>query len=1417
MYTRPAGFQPASLTGSVTLSNNYAYGQPIFLSEGEKLTQVVFRARSSASLTGSVSIRLYNVTPISSSPYWAVGDLITTLYTLNASSITTSTAWFNIVLSTPYTVQTSGSYLLVLLFNISGGDVYLYGASSSAQCWLRSTNGGQSWSTASNGPYVVCTVSYDAVDTSCIASSIIPKDSSTFIELDQTSWVAQGIVLSGLGRTSLWIKRVDLVVANITDLRWMYVPVCRAVVYNADSNGKPIGSPLGYSNWVTVRGCAAPNWERATVIRFDFSTAIEVSNNFVIAFCCDPSMGGTTTQSTIVPTRSRSYFDQNIWFNACYSSNSGGSWTNTSSVLSVAIYETNKDFAMAVVPLANQTAESGVRYIAKIRSSHMLPLYIVKEHITTGSPCFFQDGAYQEKYDSSGVAFMTGDDDRSMYVSTVTSGIYSILKTKYGGVTDASWSNQGYYQLDGTAQPLVLDENSENKLLISHTQPGTGGSNIGKVLTLLNASGSKIWNGIISVDHDIDGGCFKFAGSYIIGGRRDDGDSGSSSVDVAERRSVVSGNVLGDWLTQTSTCHEIRYVLDGGSVAYVLYDQYDGSDKTKDSVVSAYDLTSHQELWSKSKTDTGLYSLVACDKDGSYLYVAGAKYENSTDYLVVHKMSLTDGSIVDTYTAPSAYALPTSICVCEELERLVVSTSNGYFLLIDISTMNFVFAHQISQVDTTVSAASIQALQFFQAPYIIEHPEDVIGATYGSDVEFTVVAGGPNLQYQWYKYNETESEWEEVPGGTEATLQLVATGQTAGVYKCKVYNISGSVYTNTAALTVLPGFTKQPSDTAAVAGSTVKFTVEADGYPTPTLQWYKDDELLSGETSATLEIGPIDYDDEGYYWCRATNEGGYTDSLKAYLSVNEPVTGLTSYWVAAVGWGNDSKIVYGSANSYQILGPSEGKLLAAYGVDVVAAFGKAFVVNGPNKFVVDFADYKLTTENIGQYIPHRGNILTGETSRATGVVEYIDSSSGACNVYVRLLSTTPFVSGETVTGTNDDGNDVSFVVSEFAEPPHWYEWTPYANDETTYGSLPEKATLCCLYRGSLVLSGNEAYPYQWYMSAWNNPWSWKYDVDDLLSGIKGGDGRIGEMNATITALIPWKDNYLIHGTRNSIWMMVGHPRAGGWLAMVSNQTGIWGPQAWCVTPDGTLYFAGNDGIYMMPITEGAQLLNISKQAIPNLISGEIGYGTHRVILTYDKIRHGVLVNITKISTGQNTNYWYDLTTGGWFPESYPTGCGITARTSFQSSSETETVLYGCYDGRIRQFDDSSKVDDVETEVSSYMATIPIELSQGRLPGILACLEGSQAGGGSEGSYPDSDGVQWYVYTGDSAGELAEMMLDDSERVAAIASGQWTGPGRSNKTRIRARGWFVSVLLTSLGKGYTWAIDWLRGFIAGEEK
>ena len=173
-------------------------------------------------------------------------------------------------------------------------------------------------------------------------------------------------------------------------------------------------------------------------------------------------------------------------------------------------------------------------------------------------------------------------------------------------------------------------------------------------------------------------------------------------------------------------------------------------------------------------------------------------------------------------------------------------------------------------------------------PGITTQPADKTAAS-GATVTFTVKAEGAT-SYQWYYRKTSTGSWTKCTNGTSATLSVEAKNYRDGFqYRCKVSNSAGYVYTNAATLRVKPGITTQPTDKTASAGTTVTFTVKAEG--ATSYQWYYR-KTSSGSwtkctdgTSATLTVEAKNYRNGFQYRCKVMNDVGYIYTSVVTLTV----------------------------------------------------------------------------------------------------------------------------------------------------------------------------------------------------------------------------------------------------------------------------------------------------------------------------------------------------------------------------------------------------------------------------------------------------------------------------------------------------------------------------------------------------
>jgi alpha-tubulin suppressor-like RCC1 family protein len=210
------------------------------------------------------------------------------------------------------------------------------------------------------------------------------------------------------------------------------------------------------------------------------------------------------------------------------------------------------------------------------------------------------------------------------------------------------------------------------------------------------------------------------------------------------------------------------------------------------------------------------------------------------------------------------------------------------------------------------------------------------------------------IQYQWRK------DLQDIPEATSATLNVTATAATAGLYSVVVSNPASTVISSGIAVRVYssPVFTRQPASQTVADGRAVVLSVSAQGYSTPTLQWYGPDGLIEGGTASTLTVTGFSAAKAGAYYAVASNESSSTTSEKATLSLPGLVEGKPTILIhpqsqAVVAGGTATFMVKAlDATQYQ---------WRKNGVPIPGATGTDLVVG--NVTAVDVASYSVLVSN----------------------------------------------------------------------------------------------------------------------------------------------------------------------------------------------------------------------------------------------------------------------------------------------------------------------------------------------------------------------------------------------------------------------------------------------------------------------
>jgi len=164
------------------------------------------------------------------------------------------------------------------------------------------------------------------------------------------------------------------------------------------------------------------------------------------------------------------------------------------------------------------------------------------------------------------------------------------------------------------------------------------------------------------------------------------------------------------------------------------------------------------------------------------------------------------------------------------------------------------------------------------------------GITTGVGVEvvfFVTAEGDQPIYYEWYKVGVANP----VATTSEYTIPSVQVSD-AGIYRCRVWNAGGEVYSKDVTLTVVvqPAIVTDLASQSVAVGGSVMFTVVASGDEPLEYKWYKDGTLVNTCHCPSYMISDAQPLDAGEYYCTVSNGGGSAQSAAAVLTVGVPPT-----------------------------------------------------------------------------------------------------------------------------------------------------------------------------------------------------------------------------------------------------------------------------------------------------------------------------------------------------------------------------------------------------------------------------------------------------------------------------------------------------------------------------------------------
>lgn len=294
----------------------------------------------------------------------------------------------------------------------------------------------------------------------------------------------------------------------------------------------------------------------------------------------------------------------------------------------------------------------------------------------------------------------------------------------------------------------------------------------------------------------------------------------------------------------------------------------------------------------------------------------------------------------------------------------------------------------------------------------------------GNNANFTTLATGTNLQYQWQKNGV------DIPGQTNAGLLVNnITIADAGLYRCIVTGDCNSITSNGASLTINPSvvITNQPANLELCSGSNAGFTINATG-SNLTYQWklngsnLTDGGNVSGSNTGSLSISSVNNLNAGLYTCNITNICGTSATNPASLVINDNTVILTEPQNLSLCPGNNANFnvtASGTSLTYQ---------WKKDGVDIAGETNSGFIIN--NVSSTDVGIYRCTVSGTcGQITSNGASLATlsapvisvqpdNKTVCSGSSAGFTLSASGSALTYQWKLNGTDLVEGLNVSGSN---------------------------------------------------------------------------------------------------------------------------------------------------------------------------------------------------------------------------------------------------------------------------------------------------------------------------------------------------------------------------------------------------------------
>ena len=382
----------------------------------------------------------------------------------------------------------------------------------------------------------------------------------------------------------------------------------------------------------------------------------------------------------------------------------------------------------------------------------------------------------------------------------------------------------------------------------------------------------------------------------------------------------------------------------------------------------------------------------------------------------------------------------------------------------------------------------------------------------------------------------------------------------------------------------------------------------------------------------------------------------------------------------------------------------------------------------------------------------------------------------------------------------------------FTDGINYFVYDPIKHEitkpETTSGELPPRASLIASYRGRLVFARTAEDPGNYYMSKIGDPEDWNFypAFPNASQALAGTTVRAGKSPDVINALIPYNDDLLLLGGDRSILRMTGDPASGGQIDTITSSVGIAFGKAWCMDPEGVLYFFSPRGqVYAMTPTGQPQQITTAHM---DARMRSINLTANHVELHWSTLDRGLHVFVLPHDVSVNPeNYFWEKDTNSWWPDIYHGARQPHAVTVIDGEKpDDRAILVGNQEGVVGYFD-PLVTSDLGERIESFVTMSISEPQDAELTKFKLVAVHPVMG-------QDTLNAQLSV---EARNDPTSEALDLGERVPTVD----LGPGRNRSQRMRQAAQFLDIRIENAApntyntagnweheKGY-WALEELR--------